>query len=178
MKDKIRLKEAFEYIHGIFFPRWDRYNQWKVQLVPDLLVQGLYDRKTKTIMLQCLPECDRDLYTLLVHEICHACDPYHGKKWINRMLKVSQKARIIGHKNLEKEILNEMDLYQNATCIRVSAQSVYELIEYTVLARPEWSYKKIVKRVAKQYGCYPEELEKRFRRCKSVYDEVLKLIPL
>lgn len=172
-KKKNRLQKAFEYVRTTFFPRWDKENQWTVSEVPELPSQGKCERVTKTISLRYLPEKDDDLYVWLIHEICHTSDPGHGKRWSNRMLRVANRAKAKGHNNLVKKICDDKEAFRSAKPL--SAREVYQEIEDAGLKATDWSYDDIINWVAKQYGCSREELEKRFKRCRTVYDEALRL---
>jgi hypothetical protein len=165
-----RLQEAFEYIRNTFFPQWDKKHQWIAREVDDLPSEGNCERETKTISLRYLPREDDKLYLWLIHEICHSTTPSHGRKWINRMLRIASRAKATGHDNLAKELFNHVDKYQKSEPLR--AQDVYQMIEDAVIDAPDWSYDDIINWVAQECGCSEEELEKEFKRCRKVYDEV------
>ena len=175
IKREIRLQQAFEYVRRTFFPRWDKQHQWGVKLATDLCLEGECDLETKTILLKSLPRDDNDLYTWLIHEICHAIPvPGHAKKWFSRMMKASNTAWTICQHNLATKIGNEARAFYARKNLR--ARDVYQLIEDIVIrGASDRSYEDTIDYVAREYGlCNREEAEKRFKRCKAVYDKAVR----
>lgn len=168
-----RLQEAYEYIRENFFHRWDRNEQWVVRLIPMLPACGRCDEK-KEIQLRYVPDDEDSLHLLLIHEICHAFDLGHGKKWFARMLKAADDAKNIERNKLAGMLQMEIDEYKKPNLPTGKAKEIYGSIEDVVLDSPGASYKDVIKFVANDLGMYPEELEDSFKLCKRVYDKAVK----
>ena len=171
ISNKKRLKIAFAFVRTNFFPRWDKDQQWSVRINGDLPGDGRCEDEIKTIHVRCVAKNRNDLHILLIHEISHAvAGGGHAKRWRARMLKAAQRAKRMGLNILEKMLDQEVEAYINDP-ITVRASHVYELISVAVLHIPEAKYGRILHGVAREFGLYPHELEKRFVRCRKIYDE-------
>ncbi len=168
-----RLEGAFEYIRKTYFPRWDKKGQWTISYKDNLPSTGWCDIKNKAIFLDSPPAKDDKLHFLLIHEICHAVTPgSHGRKWKSRMLKASEKAKEIGHKEISKMLYENVEQYNKTP--KMKAFGVYQLIEEWTSENPDVPYDELIKGVADYFGCYPEELEEGYKRCKTVYEKARK----
>lgn len=168
-----RLQTAFEYIRKTYFPRWDKKGQWTVSYKGDLPSTGSCDIKNKAIFLDTAPAKDDKLHFLLIHEICHAVTTQsHGKKWKSRMLKASAKAKELGHKEISKMLHENVEIYNKSN--KIKAFDVYQLIDEWTTENPDVPYDELIKGVAGYFGCYPEELEEDYKRCKTVYEKARK----
>lgn len=172
MNDNDRLQIAFNYVCKTFFPRWDREKHWKIQNVPGAPFEGQCDLESKTISLKNVHDGDDELHLIITHEICHAWSTGHAKKWRNRMQKALVKARKIGREQLSHMLKKDIEMFGSSP--KTKATHIYNSIENAVFDSLKPSYKKIIRWVAKQYGCYPEELEKYHKRCKEVYGKAIK----
>ena len=168
------LKEAYEYVCNTFFPRFDRQKEWIAKYSSKIPGQGLCDRNNKIIFVERIIS-DIELLLILIHEICHAVTSNdHGRKWQNRLLKAAELAAKIGQKELSKILKDEIKMYQNT--VRTYVEVVYNSIEDCLIDLPQSSYATIIKYVAKYYGFYPEEFERRFKRCRKVYEEQKRIL--
>jgi hypothetical protein len=122
--DLLRLIDSFEFVRKEFFPRWDNKKEW---LIKKLTVKdrkelgikgpcmGRCEREIKTILIQALklfllPHGENSLHWLLIHEICHAVSSdSHGRRWKNRMLRMSELAQKKGDLPLSKMILLDLE---------------------------------------------------------------------
>ncbi len=165
-----RLRESFELVRRVFFPRWDRNREWGIKRVWHLPADGKCDRISKNILLKELsPEKD-ELFCILIHEICHASSsPYHGKRWQERMAIAGEQAEKIGLKKLSQLIDEEVKRYRQIP--RNIYREVYDFIYDTVTAYPYMKFDKMVFHVAKEYGMYPREFKKRFKRCRKIFNQ-------
>jgi hypothetical protein len=169
MNEKVRLQTAFKLVRNTCFPRWDRKVEWKVQLERILPAQGKCFSKDITISIRALPESNDELHLLLVHEICHSSTPYHGKRWVLRMIRAQQNADKAYMGTLSDLITEELRMYEEG--YKISANEAYNLISDFLLSHADASYQAVISAVAKEFGLYPEEFERRFRKAKRVYDE-------
>lgn len=106
-----RLKDSFEFVRKEFFPRWDNKKEWLVKEVnAKESFQGRCERARKTLVIRNLPHNLNSLYFLLIHEICHAVSTdSHGRRWKNRMSRVSELAQKKGNSQLSKMILYDLE---------------------------------------------------------------------
>jgi hypothetical protein len=172
MMDAERLQDAFLYVRKTFFPRWDRNAEWTVGRVADLPVNGRSDEANKIITIHAVSEDDDELCFLLVHEICHAvAGTGHGKKWLNRLKKAGDTAKLIGRDRLGDLIYDEVERYaRSEKQIKVVAELIYNTIEDTVFYNPSASYEDVIDSVAMQFGFYRDELNEKYTRCREVYE--------
>jgi len=52
LQEQARLEEAYNFIRGEIFPRWDKRGGWTIILKKDLPCQGLCNRKLRRIEIQ------------------------------------------------------------------------------------------------------------------------------
>ena len=170
---KDRLREAFLFVRKTFFPRWDKKNQWVVKELDSLPSQGKCDLDKKAILVRSVPEKDHELYWLLIHEICHTvASPGHAKKWCNRMGKAADTAQELGYTELSKMLNAEVEEIKQGLPVR--AADIYNLVAEWALDAPDLTYDKMLKAVSRQYGFYPEDLEKAFKRFRQVYENAIR----
>jgi hypothetical protein len=106
-----RLQEAFQFVRRHFFPEWDKTGEWKTQNrgIEDCdtyeLIGGLCLKDRKTILVFRIPDDEDDLKMLLIHEICHVFAEWHGKKWLDKMLRAAKKASDLGMDSLSKNLI-------------------------------------------------------------------------
>lgn len=173
MSDNRKLQKAFQYIRETFFPRWDRQHQWRIKIDPELPSQGRCASEIKTIFFKYVPKSELELHSLLIHEICHSSSPEHGKKWSERMKKARDTARRIGNENLAIKIQDALDNYKRGYA--PSAQSIYDKFSDVIMDRPHLSYESILEWIANDIGMYPEELEKKYKKCREAYEKGIKM---
>jgi hypothetical protein len=163
-----RLKKSFEFVRTAFFPRWDKNREWGIKRVWHLPAHGKCDRLSKNILLKELSQEEDELHYILIHEICHASSsPYHGKCWQERMIKASERAERLGFKELSKLIDEEAKTYRQIP--KNIHREAYDFIYDTVTAYPYIKFENMIVHVAKEYGMYPKEFKRRFKRCKKIF---------
>jgi hypothetical protein len=167
-----RLHDAFAYVRKTFFPRWDRNAEWTVREVVHLPVDGKPKEKQKTISLHVVPDDEDDLHCLLIHEICHAvASTGHGRKWLDRVIKAGDEARLIGREGLADLVFAEVERYaRSEKPLKVIAELIYNTIEDLVFYNPSASYEDVIDSLAMQLGFHRDELLDKYKRCREVYD--------
>lgn len=167
-----RLHDAFAYVRSTFFPLWDRDAEWTVSEAGDLPVDGKSDERKKTIAVHVVADDDDELHFLLIHEICHAvATTGHGKKWLDRLMKAGDRARLLGREPLADLICNEVQRYaRSERRLKVIAELIYNTIEDLVFYNPSATYEAVIDTVALQFGFYRDELLDNYTRCQEVYD--------
>jgi len=167
------FQDLFQNIRNDFFPRWDKDNIWRLNFDPYLPAIARCMNKEKVIIFQSIREPNEEFDQLLIHEIAHAVtNDRHGKKWQNRFLNAAKKAESLGRKSLAKSIREEVKLYQ-AMAQPMNAKMIYEAIQDTVWeSEGKASYDTVIAHVI--VGLYPDEIERRYKKCRRVYDEALK----
>jgi hypothetical protein len=113
------LRRAFRDVRENVFPRWDLKSQWTVKKVKHLPISApviaYTNHSLKTIFVNYLPNDKNSLYSLLIHEICHAITSgQHHKRWEKRMMKSADKASKIGNFQLVKLIYEDLDNVKRA----------------------------------------------------------------
>lgn len=162
-------------IRSLFFPRWDKQHNWKVTQRPAFRGNGCCDNVLKEIVIN--GSFDSSLDELMIHEISHAAThSYHGKKWQRRMEKAAIKADSIGREELATEIRKDYTAYSDPErCVTMSAGRIYDQVEDAVLdTGGKWSFEEIIEFIADDWGCKSEDLLKRYKRIRSVYNRSRK----
>jgi hypothetical protein len=113
------LQRAFRDVRRIFFPRWDPKGQWAVKKVRHLPISApviaCTNHSLKTIFINYLSNNKNNLYSILIHEICHAITSgQHNKRWEKRMMRSADKARKISNMQLSKMIFKDLENVKNA----------------------------------------------------------------
>lgn len=168
MLDTNRLKTSFEFVRISFFPKWDKNQEWNIKRVWHLPAQGKCDRISKNILIKEISPEEDELHCIVIHEICHASSsPYHGKRWQERMFKAGERAERLGFKELSKLIDEEAKTYRQIP--KNIHREAYDLIYDTVTAYPYIKFDNMIAHVAKEYGMYPKEFKKRFKRSRKIF---------
>ena len=167
-----RLHDAFAYVRSTFFPLWDKSGEWTVSEVVDLPVDGKSNERKKTIAVHVVADDDDHLHFLLIHEICHAvASTGHGKKWLDRLIKAGDRARLMGREALADLIYGEVERYaRSERRPKVIAELIYNTIEDLVFYNPSATYEAVIDTVALQFGFYRNELLDKYTRCQEVYE--------
>lgn len=113
------LQRTFRDVRRNFFLRWDPRGQWAVKKVRHLPISApviaYTNHSLKTIFINYLPNNKNNLYSILIHEICHAITSGQpNKRWEKRMMKSADKARKIGNIQLSEMIFEDLDNVKNA----------------------------------------------------------------
>ncbi len=120
MRDNERtLQRAFRDVRENIFPRWDFKGRWSVKRVKHLPISApiiaYTNHSLKTIFVNYLPKSKDNLYSLLIHEICHAITSgQHNKEWEKRMMKSADKATKMDNIQLAKLIYEDLDNVKKA----------------------------------------------------------------
>lgn len=174
MGEEGKLQEAFHYIRINFFPRWDKSNEWKVLEDPDYPRSGWCDTEGKRIIIENPGQNLTDLHCLLIHEIGHAVSsPYHGKKFQTRLLKAADRADRIACPRLANAIREDVEKHCKAEPLK--ARDVYSQIrDWVWEEREELSYKSVIQALASLYYIPLDEIERKYKRCRAVYEKAVK----
>jgi len=171
VSDEQRLQEAFEYVRKTFFSRWDKKSEWIVIHDSKFPGVGRCRSEDKTIEVKFVPQNDGELKLLLIHEICHSSASGHGKKWSSRMLKAATRAEKAGCSNVADLIRKNVAETEKAAS--VNASLVYDCIRLRLILgdKLDESYEDFINSVACGVGMYPDELEKKFKQCRKIYNK-------
>jgi len=138
---------------------------------------------SKQVKVAVISNSDDELYKLLIHEIAHAViDGSHGVRWMNRYEKAGKIAEKIGRKGLAESIYVEIGKYKESP--KETAEMLHQKIWDTVLdisfdpslKRVDPSYDAIIEHIARGYGCYREEFEAKYKKCRKVFNEAMKFV--
>lgn len=109
-----KLKNIYNQIKLVFFPRWISGKEWKVKIyIGKRPFNGECNRLKKIIYIN-LDEVQKSnnyLKVLIIHEICHAVTRKgdgHGFKFQERYIKAANRAEAKGMKVISKMILNRI----------------------------------------------------------------------
>ena len=161
------LQKDFAKIKRLYFPKWDKRNEWHIKFDNSLPCSGQCDTESKLIKV-----CQRSERQLLIaHEICHCFATGHGKTWQARFIKVADKAESLGNTELARTIRAEVESYRSDKCPKLTRQVVYDEIRDAVMDAPEADFKNIMKFVANTWGLKPDELLMRYKNLQTVYDK-------
>ncbi len=170
------LEAEFEHVQRVFFPRWDRRRQWRVEegvRSESTCEEGFCDPERKVIFINSsvVSKGGEELALLLIHEICHAVVPNgsHGKIWHRRMRTAISQAQRVRREQLATLLEAELQAYQHVPVTR--AQDVYDTVGDILTDLPQATFEKVLRRLARYYGLTPEELLQRYKRLRRVYKE-------
>lgn len=108
----------------------------------------------------------------MIHEICHSSAPGHNEHFFARMFKAADRAEKIGWSKVASLIRKEVDCYAHSP--KVTASTIYMSIEDCLFDIPDASYKNVIKLVARRFGMYPEEMKKKYKRCREAYATAIR----
>jgi uncharacterized membrane protein YkvA (DUF1232 family) len=110
-----KLADAFTDIRETFFPLWDKKKEWVIKEAQDPPFDGCAIPMTKSILIHADFIESKDLYGVIIHEICHALSSSsHGKRWLQQMHDTAQLARKHGKIQLAEFIENDVKAARQA----------------------------------------------------------------
>ena len=132
-------------------------------------------KKEKRIVINYLSSNKDEMDSLLIHEITHAVtSDRHGKQWQNRFLNAAKQAEKMGRISLAKAIRDEVKKFQNMSP-PPNAEMIYQQVQDIVLGTEgRMPYEAIIEHISRGIGLRPEEMEKRFKKCRKVYDSAVE----
>ena len=163
------MKRHFHEIKRLYFPRWDRKNEWKLRTTSERKCHGHCDRERKVIEIVARHSDPDDQDHLLIHEICHAVTKgFHGRGWQCRMEMAAERADELGRTRLSKLIREEVvRRREQGEGIRLT----YELVKEWVQSVPDVTLPRLEKALAEENGVTVSELRQRLRRLEKVFRE-------
>lgn len=163
------MKRHFHEIKRLFFPRWDRHNEWKVRTTSARKCHGHCDRERKVIEIVARQSDLDDQDHLLIHEICHAVTRgFHGREWQRRMEKAAETAYELGRTRLASLLREEVvRRREQGEGIRLT----YELVREWVQSVPDVTLPQLENALAEENGVTVPELRQRLRRLEKVFRE-------
>ncbi len=177
---KDELIALFEDVRKIFYPRWDRKRQWRLDVGSDE-DRALYGRshgaailKERIILInenQLMTQGKDYMEQLLVHEIAHAVTPGsgHGRRWRKRMEQSAQTAVNIGKKALADELLSEVKMYRDSRRPPLCTY-VYGRIDEAVMdTGGKLDFDAVITSIGHEIPLHPEDILKRCIKCREVY---------
>ncbi len=123
-----RLKTSWEYVRSVFFPRWDKDNEWRVLVAIDYhwhvlkcyshfeatAMAGGCDWKRKFVEVAPFLDSKAGLVATLVHEVCHAIAGGHNSKaWKPRMKKAIRDAEKAGKHDVATILRKDIERHDN-----------------------------------------------------------------
>lgn len=163
------MKQHFHEIKRLFFPRWDRQNEWKLRTTSARKCQGHCDRERKVIEIVARHSDPDDQDHLLIHEICHAVTRgFHGRAWQRRMEKAAERADELGRTRLASLLREEVvRRREQGEGIRLT----YQLVREWVHSVPDVTLPQLENALAEESGVTVPELHQRLRRLEKVFRE-------
>ncbi len=167
------LREEFEYVCNVFFPRWYSRKEWKIcRQSKQVLVEGLCSHIPKTIQVNSRAKGDfTELHAVLIHEIIHAVTPgHHNKKWLIRMEKVAQKADSLRMLTLAADLRAQIERYSDGRDDEhVPISEYYNRIEILTWKNPTATFDEVAKSFCVLHTISRADFRKYFRRAKKVH---------
>ncbi|MBM4308811.1 MAG: SprT family zinc-dependent metalloprotease [Deltaproteobacteria bacterium] len=190
------IKQTFNELVDVYFPEL-KGQGWRVRVQPNLSGKAGECRREKRMIL-INHTIDKDLRTLLLHELCHTKALGHGVKFITVMLRVLRTINRINcdplpmwgklpHKEIINRIQSQTELYnswkEEIRCAidvyGMRSEGVIELFHQYTLDSPESSYNNIRRSVAKESALTLKEFDKRYgKRAKEAYKEANKFMKI
>jgi hypothetical protein len=86
------------------------------------------------------------------------------------MLKLAEKVSQKDY-SLSRQLIADVEGYQNTPN---PYKQVYNMIEDWVFENPELSYDEIMKGLERDFGSTRKEFEKKYKKCRRIYNEAQK----
>lgn len=139
--------------------------------------EGTCNKEDKVIVVGKIPESENQLLLIIIHGVCHAAATLaHGKNFKQKMFKCAKRAQELGRPALADLIAQDLKRYK--TDQTLSASDVNErlagCVQETGHQGRKLGYGVMIGALGSEYGLYPEELERRYKRCRRVYDQTKK----
>lgn len=161
------IRQDFERIKRLFFPRWDRAGLWRVTTNSSYGVHGRCDQERKRIEIVFLSDNPDEHDRLIIHEICHAVtNGGHETRWQDRMEAAAKQADKLKRTTLAILLRSEVIVYRNTPR---SIDIVYGEIEDAMLESPNLTLAQIKKWIGQNHGILSKDVCKIFKRTKAVY---------
>jgi replicative superfamily II helicase len=173
----MNFKESVDYVRNKIFPKWDKERKWDIiKCEPDEIdgakgfcTAGFCDKKRKIIKISRSP-----YLMFIIHEISHAVTTQcHMDRWLKRMKKAADTAKSINNKDLYWELIEEIEIYTKKQGLR--ANDIYSWIYDIVSDHPNISLEQVKEQIAAELDKPAEEIFRRCRNAKSVFDEAKKI---
>jgi hypothetical protein len=171
------LDQMVEEIRRDYFPRWDQGRRWQVREGSRATWIG---SRGETRFSSEWGYCERDTLTIwinsvnketIIHEICHAVtNGGHGQLWSDRMRKAARRADDLGDAELAARLSEDAEGYRVDPLYYLAAQ-VYERVGDVLLDAPDVSFYALIDYLASETSLTPDEIHKRYRRLRAVYNE-------
>ncbi len=161
------VRQDFDRIKRLFFPRWDRAGLWRVTTNSRRRLHGFCDQAQKRIEIVTSHD-DADKHdALIIHETCHAVTGGgHGNDWQARMEKAAVRATELKRRKVARILRDEIAAYRAAP---QSVEYVYQGIEDAVFINPRLTLMQIKRRIAYDHGLLASEVCRKFPRTEKVY---------
>jgi len=160
--------KRINFICQLFFPLWDRKNEWAIIVNTTRDCHGYCDEKQKKIYINHISDLT------IIHEIVHAIsEPGHGRKWQARMSKAAKRAECLGLQSLACDIQEECEQYR-LEGFKPTAQYIYERIESTVIdTKGKVDFNVIIENVGNEFGFTSSDMLRKYKRLKHVYNRAI-----
>ena len=177
----MRLNDVFANVKRHYFPRWVPGSTWAARAesrASYTLESGYCDRVNKAILVAPIVVANGgpNLVATVIHESCHAVTQGgHGQRFCIRMAKAAARARGLGERKVAEIIELEVEQYARGAAEMVRAADVYRRMGNMVAEYGDsLGYTQLCEAIAGSNGQTVEELERRFRRLRRVYERELR----
>jgi len=169
-----KLTAIFGELKEIYFPGWDKANEWHIRVssgLRDIFASGECNCARKIIYL--VPEGFRSVETLratIIHEICHAIYPdrsHRSKLFQHKLLRAAEQAQQLGQQSLAEELNKHVEGCQLKPLNRISFQRVLLDFEEILKQDPPMSLDIIIEMIAEDWNREPDQLLKQYPDLKK-----------
>jgi hypothetical protein len=175
MSTRKELQAAWHQVCKDFFPRWHHGQFWRVKIDGTCPAHGQCEPRKRLVTVQYVSEESDQRDLLLIHEICHAvAGQGHKLRWQRRLEQAAARAGELGRDQLQALLVEELRVYRAG--LKVTAAMIYGDIQDAVAFAENKipSYAALRALTACQYDMRPRELEKKYPRCRRVYDAAVR----
>jgi hypothetical protein len=168
------MEQSWQQVRQEFFPRWDREKRWRLSFRGIRLngCHGCCDDRTRTIRIGMLSDDPEKRSRLLIHEICHAIYPGHGRPWQRRLAKAAQRAAQLGRERLADLIRQEIEGYRQSIQDGEGTPAlVYQQISDIVSGSPHLTYANVERYLRNEQAMTIAEFRKHYKRARKVFAE-------
>jgi len=174
LENSDELQQVYQSVRETYFPRWDTRRKWVLETTMEFGCRvsevGGYDRAAKTIVIGGLDPSPAAYHALLIEVLSHVVTGGgYTQKWRERMWEAVVVAQARGAQELADKLWEQITMERP----RLTAARVYETIE-EVVSVGSTTYEEVLGLMAEEHSTTPETLERRFRRCKQVYERAVR----
>jgi len=162
---RVGMNALFNDIRRQYFSNWKKGIHWVAESYEG---RGYCDRNYKKLLIG-KPTENYGYICLVIHEATHAVTTKkHGKRWFNRMIKVSNRATELGDHDLAEELASHVEWVKSRHDL--GPGDVYARVRDITTDCPNATLEKVTEGVAEYCGQTPEIVRREYPRVAEYYE--------